>query len=383
MIESRPIPQEAQKEPFRIFFPGMGTHSRSLTGVRSTLESNYGFATYVPSSSVSPFGFKEGEAFGGRFETKAAQIAARAGESDVVIAGHSSGTWEGIDLADALLDTSWSGQNIVLELTAPMGFHRGRSAIVNLAEVKHRADKILRYAREGQHLAYPLAEDYYANVPSEPRPSGLIVIFEDSPDKRAERRELFFQTLEKTTPDEAQRRSLLGQILRLDERISRAVLAKNKKEAERLLEQRAKILFPYMEKLQSGDHHPEALHEKYLEEYQELPHLMVRSRKQIINQAAFLIRNYVGRLPRGMAKSLSAVIDKAHKKGKNVTFSFVMLEKDNVSPLSSVSGLRRQVVARRITADFQGVKLIEKHTHSTLAVWTDATIAIFDSANKK
>lgn len=378
----RYTPKDSEPRPFHVFFPGIGTEGRSLTGLRHTLGITYKDAAYVPSSAAAPFELKKDEKIGERYKIRAAHVAARAGQNDVIVIGHSAGSWEAIDFADALLDTSWAGQAVHLELTAPMGYHRGKTALVNLIEVKRRADTILEYARKGQHVAYPLADDYYKAVSPEPHPEGMNVIFEDSAAKRAERRELFFEMLEKIAP-ETERQSLFQRLLKLDESISRAALAKNREETEKLLGEREKILFPYMEKLQHGEHHPEDLHENYLTEYNELPGSAADPRRQQLHIGYFLLRNYLGRLPQGMTKPLAAVIEKATKKGKNVTFSFVMLEQDDVSPLSSVPGLRKQVAARGIKQAFQGVKLIETHSHPTIAVWTDATVAIFESTKKK
>jgi hypothetical protein len=372
-----PQTEKASQQPFRVFLPGSGSHGRELTGIRSALDTTYGAdSSFVPSSIDSIYSRKTGESFSDYYSRMAQEIAVKAGAKDVVIVAHSLGTVEAIDVLNALLDSSWKGKKIQVELASPIGY-QGKGT-KNVWETSVQSLSIFDYLVTEQHMAYPLPERYYDSYPNSSVP-GTRVIFEDSPGNRKERKSRFKDMLAATTPDPDERQGLFSQVEELDQKKVKLISEGNDPHAEYLLYQRKEALYPYVEKLFRGLHHADDLHRQYQERYGEFLGSSLRGRARTINTLVSRLRTLAA-FHNGLTKSLARIVEKAKHKEKELSVSFVFLERDELSPVAKLPGIRKEVKRHKLDGLINDWKLLKQYSHPGIAVWTEGLVDIFESA---
>lgn len=342
-----------------------------LTAIRSALETAFGDA-YIPSSSSSREGFKKDEDAHSHYKNTAHIIAEKADTRDIILGAHSLGVLESVSVMQELLhDDSWKGKKINLRLISPIGF--GEHGLTNIWETYQNSRALSNFGFFEQHMAYPLPESYYEANPSVEMPEDMPAIFKDSPQARAVRRDAFAGALTTLIPSEDERTAFENSLKTLDQSVMDAIAGNMS--CDDLLQARSNFLTPYIQKLFEGKHLPAELHEKYRREYGELEDYLMPVKEQWLNMIRFGAEAG-GYFYKGLDNVLSQVLQKAKSKGKEITFGFVMQEKDVMVPLASVDAIREGVNVHDLADAFEGFQILEQHAHSSLGYHPDALVSV-------
>ncbi|GEM_PF-6836629 len=377
--QSQAQEKEASEKPFVAFLPGINGGGRVMTTIRQELERLCGpDLCYVP-PSISSGNRKKGETADAYHQSLASEIGKRAGSRDVVVVGQSMGGWQSENTISHLVDNpDWTGNKITAHYLSPIGY--SKEGFQNYGEVFGDFLKLGKQADLNQHVAYPLPEGYYQDAAQDIQESDLKTLYEDTPEKRAERRTLFIRRLpklvkdphkfmqqfHKRVPDADEIESPEDALGLLDSKLSRALVTGEPN--EELLETRSKLLEDPIEGLFQGDHIPDEIHQEYLKKNNDLTEYSAPILWQLYNIGLYM-KDVRKDLYKGMDKNLAALIKKAQVRGKTFQFDFVLPERDVMVGAEDVPLIRERFSGvPEIRDAFRGFYSVKNWPHSGMGI---------------
>lgn len=360
---------------FKVFYPGMTGGGRYLTAIRQEVDTIAGEGNALVVSSISSReGLRKGESSKTRSCNQAATIAEMAQGRNLNWIAHSLGILETVNTLDELIsNTSWNGKEIKLHLVSPIGFgQEGLGAILDVGRGLSELNATV--AGVEQHIVYPGPESYYQSLPETTSPDDVDVLFKDSPEDRAERRASFREGLRYILPDEQKRATFLTEIDGIDSRISDTLL--QNQPVDELLAKRKELLAPYVQAMFRGEHLPAELHDKYLTQHHELEEYLEVPFWQQANFYLFMAQG-IGNIYQGMDRVLANIINKAREKGIEITFDFIIQEKDAMVPMGKIDVLRDGVSAHQLSEAFGGFGGLKDHGHSSFGIFTKSIGSVY------
>lgn len=374
--ERRPATENLHAEkPFIVFAPGIYAEGDQLTWLRENLgKINGAENNLVLSSVISKTGIKKGENLRRHYDNIASTIVERAGEKDVNFISHSLGVVETMDVVSALLENpNWKGKNIAVRFVSPIGF--GRKGFGNITEVFGNSLKLkLKSDPFEQHVVYPLPEECYGEISPKSYPEDIKILFEDTSEKRAQRRETFKENLAKMVPDLNERGVYMAILQEIDRRILESLKDSNQS-TEDIVVKRARLLQPFILDFFHGKHMPDELHQKYRREERESKEDLAVWWKQRALRLYYATRIAIS-LYAGMDKKLEKVFGKAKQKKVGFRFDFVFSENDLMVPVDKIEPVMASVAARDVSAMLEGAFILENCAHSSLALFPQVLEAV-------
>ncbi|MCS7093329.1 MAG: hypothetical protein NZL96_02800 [Patescibacteria group bacterium] len=261
--------------------------------------------------------------------------------NQLLVMGHSLGAIEALDFTKGILKIKDSEGLLSIDLIfiSPPGI-KGEG-LTSIAELMKKISFLVNpdlVAMKEQHVFYPLPKAFYEKTKDIIHRYQLISFSEE---KRQSRRKWFEkEIIHNLERDPKKRERILMMIRAIDDKIinDNSLSPTNK---DQLLQNRAKIISPYLQEVFQGKHRPESLHQEILVCYEEL-NLKQKSLKQWLFYLANLII-YIGKTfeftYKNTRTSLEELLGLAQKKNSNLRVVLVSSENDVIVTPSELESL--------------------------------------------
>lgn len=372
-------------DPFRVFLPGATGGGKGITSIRDHLHEKYGEDVFIPSSISSRESVKKGENIDSHYTALAQEIFNRSNGRNVEIIAHSFGGFEVVDILNkffALDNSHVLKRDISLNFISVPGFtSKGLETVADLVKALHVFEVSPQKKFEAlaafleQHMVYPLPEEYYQGSQTAISKNPLRIIFEDSKEKREERRKTFLTDwLPRLQPDENNRTQLVEKLTAIDQEITG--IQKDDVRINQLLGERAKELESSLQDIFHGKHIVDEKHRVMLEKYKEIAGDLTAPLPFYINSLLYL--NRVGSyVKKGMGKVVEELIDTARTKNINMKIQFTLLERDTILPLMKVDTLSNMVSSGLVGVALEGINFAQQYAHASVGYYSEILSELF------
>lgn len=362
VTEQQVIPLSEIRNPnnsFFVYMPGLTGGGKSITSLREIPD------LFVPSSISTPEARKKGEQnTSEHYANLAQEIAKRTQNQDLVLIGHSLGGYEILDLLEQLLKSpNFKSENINIAFLGVPGLtSRG---LKGLAECGRRVMNVQKnVALNEQHIAYPLPDKFYETQKRNWEDlSNVVTVSKDTNEERQTRRVGFKNTIKDSSiPKGMTKESFFQRLDQLDKEIAGEAVPSQPQ--EKLLAERAKLLYAGIQGLFRGDSLENTKYEQFLVMYKERLKDLSKSVSYQINALLYYAR--AGKsIVQGTGERLKRILESAKKQGKNIDVSFVIMERDEIIPPEDIKRLRRRLSEANIDQTSVVFSYMEQVAHSS------------------